>query len=239
LRHFFHLFTPYLEEKRGVVYYERLVASSVLIVGERKMGQRLKENLHACGMEKISFEEMPPDCKNKQDICLWLQKIVDKPNLVVVCGGERSFGFFLTANEVLWQEGIPVLYVQEDWTGGIVGPLVLPGETGCFQCYLERKQVNKEYDSGYELMKQKIGLSFSSTGFLPFHAWLGSLAVTEVVKFLSRYLYPETLKGVFLVDAVNYRVSFHPVLKSPYCPVCGYVDRIPPQRVWLEDANGV
>jgi len=65
------------------------------------------------------------------------------------------------------------------------------------------------------------------------------MVVLEGMKFLSWYLYPETLRGVFLVDAVNYRIHFHPVLKLPYCERCGYVDRISPQMVWREEDRGV
>ncbi|NPV38285.1 hypothetical protein BREVNS_0444 [Brevinematales bacterium NS] len=239
LRHFFHLFTPYLEEKKAGNYYKRLVASSVMIIGEKRMGEAIRENLLSCGMEKVFFEEVSEAQNDRDSLREWLQQRVGKQDIIVVCGGEHSLGFFLVVNKIMLDIGLPALYVQEDWTGGILGPLVVSDETACFQCYLERKQANKEYDGGYELMKQQVGLKSSSTGFVPFRQWIVSVAVIEVIKFLSRYLYPETLKGVFLLDAVNYRLQFHPVLKSPYCSACGYVDRIPPQRVWVEDGHGV
>ncbi|URA11007.1 TOMM precursor leader peptide-binding protein [Thermospira aquatica] len=232
---FLGLFTPYLEEKK-TTYLQRLERASVLVLGEGRVAQGIEEGLRE---SRVQVKRSP--WLNEEDSSLSgrVQSLLRGFSLVIVTGSGRSLGFLEAVNEAAMLENVRVLYVEEDWTGGVVGPLVIPGETPCYRCYLERKQTNKEYDIGFELMRKVEGDVNTQTGFSPFVMWLVSIAVTESVKFLSWYLPCEMVKGVFLVDAVNYRVQFHPVLKSPYCSVCGYVDRIPPQMVWTEDNHGV
>jgi len=234
---FFHLFTPYLEEKRGLSYLRRLQETSVVVMGRGTLSNMVVDLLCENGLGKVVAQAVPEDEdgfeKEKNS------DLLKKANLTIVVGGKQNYGWFLKWNEMALREGVPVLYVEEDWTGGIVGPLVIPGETACYQCYVDRRQSNDDNESVYQLMKEEKDFVGRNTNFAPLVWFLASMVVMESIKFLSSYLYPETLKGVFLVDGVNYRIHFHPVLKLPYCERCGYVSRISPKMVWMEDSRGV
>ena len=64
-----------------------------------------------------------------------------------------------------------------------------------------------------------------------------SLLFIEIEKILTMYAYSNTYKGVYQINFGSFEISYHPLLKSPFCPCCGYVARSP--RCMTIDRDGV
>jgi oxazoline/thiazoline synthase len=102
-----------------------------------------------------------------------------------------------------------------------MGPLFVPGETGCVVCFLDRvkghrrPEVKQIRENGG---KQSLGLSMGRT-IHSFEALAGLLAV-ELEK-LAMGGVTEMLDGVFSLDFRTLGLARHSFMKRPQCPMCG------------------
>jgi len=104
---------------------------------------------------------------------------------------------------------------------GHIGPMVIPGETACYECLEARQNANTE---NFHIVRAVEDAAFEGqkvNGFLPSMASiLGDLAAIELTKFCSDSL-PKTKPGMFIeVNLLATKLKSHKVLKIPRCPVC-------------------
>jgi ribosomal protein S12 methylthiotransferase accessory factor len=121
--------------------------------------------------------------------------------------------------------GVRYLVAQVEGLKAILGPVVVPGETACWEC-LRRRQLANRFDfeesaqlhaallSGVAPRRRPLGPPGAST-------LVASLIVIECVKLLSGYT-PSQLVGRQLeIDLVTLAARTHDVIRLPWCDVCG------------------
>ncbi len=109
---------------------------------------------------------------------------------------------------------------------GYVGPLVIPSETACFQCFLSRLDSNRLAESAESLSEPTGSSGNTSSAFLPSMASvLADLATIEIIKFYSRSIATWKVGSVLEVNLLAGRVQPRRVLRVPRCPVCSSLVR--------------
>jgi bacteriocin biosynthesis cyclodehydratase domain-containing protein len=146
------------------------------------------------------------------------------PGLRIACCDHDDHDFLLEQNEISLREGVTATFVRKSGSRILLGPIVVPRESACFNCYVERVVSNIEYIDEFEAnlrfassmrgqrLKDATGLMTGVVAFL----------VTQHVVFALEGITKVSRPGEFVAfDLLNSETTRHPVLKLPRCGVCG------------------
>ena len=112
---------------------------------------------------------------------------------------------------------VPVLL---DRCVGKVGPVIIPGESACYQCLNSRENSNLYIASKARIREFAAAGGQKVAGFLPSMASiLGDIAAVEIIKFAGRRL-PWSTGELIEVNLLAPSMENHKVLKLPRCKVC-------------------
>ena len=121
--------------------------------------------------------------------------------------------------------------------GGIlwIGPLFVPGETGCWQCLAHRLRENREVETALLRQSAKSSPFRVSRAMLPTTLHTGfSLAATQAALCLV-HKNNFALKGIIsTIDMGTLSAERHILTKRPQCRSCGTQTEIPFQPVVLQ-----
>jgi bacteriocin biosynthesis cyclodehydratase domain-containing protein len=113
-----------------------------------------------------------------------------------------------------------------------VGPLFVPGESCCFECYRRRRRANVAYGDTYELVEEVPTQAPSPPAVEALVASAAALAIAQFIAAGDR-----TIVGRF--QAVELRpvasVTLHHVLRVPRCPVCSPAAGVAPPLPWAKE----
>ncbi len=109
--------------------------------------------------------------------------------------------------------------------GGIepwLGPLFVPGQTGCWACLKQRLNLNRRLNAMYKARNQTgepppLPQSFSPLSL----AAAVNLAALEIVKHLYHGNNQRLLGHLLTLDTSGFKIEAHPLVKRPQCEVCG------------------
>jgi bacteriocin biosynthesis cyclodehydratase domain-containing protein len=124
---------------------------------------------------------------------------------------------------------LPVLPLDGRFAG--VGPLVVPGETACYECYRIRRASNLEYAEEFWLLEDVPRPAAAAPALL---ATLGGLATIVVLRWLVER--DAELPGVLIAlePAGAPRVWSHNVYRVPRCPACSDAEQVAPAAPWFD-----
>jgi bacteriocin biosynthesis cyclodehydratase domain-containing protein len=107
---------------------------------------------------------------------------------------------------------------------GYVGPLVIPGETACFDCFLARMDSNHTGDAQGHVTEWA---AFGGQHVAAFHpsmaSVLGDFAAIELTKFYSRSLPAWKVGTVLEVNLLAGALDARRVLRVPRCRTCSHL----------------
>ncbi|HWI41499.1 MAG TPA: TOMM precursor leader peptide-binding protein [Verrucomicrobiae bacterium] len=108
-----------------------------------------------------------------------------------------------------------------------IGPLLVPGETPCFECLRHRVERNRPLDR----------LVLSRTGTLPSPPRCSSGTVAAVLRLALRMAEEGVRQGedpvLLTLDLQSGETAPHPVVRRPQCPACGRPEAPQPQPLRL------
>ena len=98
-----------------------------------------------------------------------------------------------------------------------MGPFVLPGETGCYECYLIRRSAALGFGADGDVL-DRVQPQARST--FPLDVLVATVASLHVLRWLGVRdpRLPGLLQTVDLVDGVE--LHSHVLLRVPRCPAC-------------------
>ena len=124
--------------------------------------------------------------------------------------------------------GTPLLLAQP--VGAILwlGPLIVPGETGCWACLAERLRLNRQLeDFALRHRKRAEPLPKSRAALPSTEAQAAAMIVSSLTQYAAGGT-PSCLGHILTTDTVTGRSARHAIPHRPQCPACGDPARYSP-----------
>lgn len=196
---------------------ERLRLASVAVVGDSETAAAIARLLQAAGLGAV----VRGGWEGSSEVAL-----------AVVAPSPGEAAEVLRWNRLALERSIRWLAVRPfDGLVATIGPLVIPGESACYECLLYRLAAHVEY--GSDLMR--IESSPTAAGNLaPLHAIVAGVAAQLTLGFVAGF--DTRLPGALHVLELRPVLSLasHPVLRVPRCPACSSVEHLAPPLPWHE-----
>lgn len=153
-----------------------------------------------------------------------LEPVLEWVDLVVVEVDEAGLRAE-AANRACLGAGVPFLPHSETSVAGVVGPLVQPFDSACYECLVQRRVAHlRHYDEHVAYLDQ-----LRQGGLRPWEAalvagaasLLAGLVSLVAQRALARSPVAATTTGVVTVDLRTLEVGHEEVLPVPGCPACG------------------
>jgi bacteriocin biosynthesis cyclodehydratase domain-containing protein len=127
-------------------------------------------------------------------------------------------------NSACFAAGIPYIAMSHFPPIARVGPLYVPGVTGCFVC--QEAGYRRTYPLFDVAMEQQRGKESAAATLGPACGLIGGQIGLDVLHHLTGLAKPSTLGVGHIVDLRTMEVEREPVVPEPDCPVCGGLQRI-------------
>jgi bacteriocin biosynthesis cyclodehydratase domain-containing protein len=194
---------------------ERLDAAVIGVVGEGAAAPEIARHLHAAGVGQVRRCEWDDD---------------GGFDLAVVTPSADETGLLGAWNRVTLSNGLRWLLMRPfDGRFASVGPLVVPGETCCYECLVLRRAANLEY--GAELIPIE-AVPLTAVADPAFDALVVALSAHVALRWILGH--DRTIPGVLY--AVEQQplptITDHSVLRVPRCPACSPAERFAPALPW-------
>jgi molybdopterin-synthase adenylyltransferase len=223
-----------------------LADREVVVVGLNGITRQLATSLASCGASSISLVDDPLlrnpalfDGSGMPDSGVWsfgseVASIVsssdidpDRLDCVVATSEFGASSIVARWNEFCVLHKRPFLPVVLKDLVGFIGPLVIPGETACYECTRMRQRTHYP-DPGLRQAIEAAAAQGAPAGFLPpMSSMLGDMAAIELIRFFCLGTLPSRVGTLIEVSVLAREMTPRPVLKLPRCPVCTPIDERP------------
>jgi bacteriocin biosynthesis cyclodehydratase domain-containing protein len=153
-----------------------------------------------------------------------LAELIAGADLVVDAADWPAHEIERWCNSACFEAGIPYIAMSHYPPVGRVGPLYVPGQTGCYAC--QEIASRREYPLYDLASEQRRGQSSPAATFGPACGLVGGWVAAEVVHFLTRLITPSMLGAGYLFDLRTVEVERFEVVPQPECPVCSHLQPV-------------
>jgi bacteriocin biosynthesis cyclodehydratase domain-containing protein len=136
-------------------------------------------------------------------------------------------------NSACFEAGIPYITMSHFPPIARVGPLYVPGKTGCFAC--QETAYRRQYPLFDVAVEQRRAKPSPAATLGPACGLIGGQIGLEVMHLLTGLCEPSTLGVSHIYDLRTMEVEREPVVPEPGCPVCGHLQPAEPVK---ETAGG-
>jgi bacteriocin biosynthesis cyclodehydratase domain-containing protein len=197
-----------------------LTAARVAVVGSGPAAREIVRQLRRTGIGDVAS--------------LSFERVGSNGSLAVVVPEPSAVGRLTAFNRERLEHGDPWLQVLPyDGRTLVVGPLFLPGSSGCRECYTLRRGACCGFEDDYELVESTPTRATAPLSLTAVAAGLTSLLVIRWLTIGDPYL-----PGAFyaLETGAVLELSHHRLLRVPRCPSCGPLDSSVPSPWFGETA---
>jgi bacteriocin biosynthesis cyclodehydratase domain-containing protein len=124
-------------------------------------------------------------------------------------------------NAACFEAGIPYIAMSHFPPIARVGPLYVPGRTGCFSC--QEIQYRREYPLYDVAVEQRRAKPSPAATLGAACGLVGGLAAAEVMHFLTGLTQPTMLGAGYSYDLRTLEVERYEVVPEPECPICSHL----------------
>ena len=121
-------------------------------------------------------------------------------------------------NAACFEHGVPYVTMSHFPPFARVGPLYVPGETGCFNC--QERAYRRSYELYDHIVEQRRGFPSPAATLGPVCAFVGGQVALDVVHHLTGLCEPASKGSVRVFDTRTMSLSAEPVPRDPLCEVC-------------------
>lgn len=173
---------------------------------------------------RLKPEQWPSPLKLPQPYEKWMER----PSFDCLIA-TSDFGFTPTLNE--WnrfcvEQGRDFLPLVLHNLVGHIGPLVIPGETACFECLRARQNAHMRAPDVERAAEREAFGGQIVVGFHPsMTAVIGEIAAFELTRFYGGAIPKQQVGTLIEVNLLDTHVKACRVLKVPRCPVCSPLNK--------------
>lgn len=181
-----------------------LASARVAVAGSSQSADLVAGLLRDSGLDGVTRVDLDDD---------------ETDGLLVVAPGRAQVGELRGLNQRRLAVGGPWLQVlPHDGRNVVVGPLFLPGSSGCYACYRLRRGACSGYEPDFELLEVEPTRAASTAAV---DAIAAGLAATIAVRWLA--VRDTTLPGRLYTfeTGIILALGYHHLHRVPRCPVCG------------------
>src|ERR1044072_2728888 len=124
-------------------------------------------------------------------------------------------------NSACFKVGVPYIAMSHFPPAARVGPLYVPGVTGCFAC--QEISYRRAYPLFDVAMEQRRAKSSPGATLGPACALIGGQAALDIMHYLTRLATPSTLGVGHNYDLRTMSIEREEVVPEPECPVCSHL----------------
>jgi bacteriocin biosynthesis cyclodehydratase domain-containing protein len=154
-----------------------------------------------------------------------IAELIDGYDIVIDAADWPAHEIEQWVNSACFEARIPYITMSHFPPIARVGPLYVPGETGCFACQVAA------YRRAYPLfdvaIEQRRAKPSPAATLGPACALIGGQVGLDVMHFLTGLAEPSTQGVGHIYDLRTMKVETEPVVPEPGCPVCG---NLPPHE---------
>ncbi len=147
-----------------------------------------------------------------------IARAVRGSSLVVDAADRPAHDIERWVNSACFEHGVPYITMSHFPPFARVGPLYVPGETGCFNC--QERAYRRSYELYDHIVDQRRGSPSPAATLGPVCAFVGGQVALDVVHQLTGLCRPASKGVVRLFDTRTLTVSDEPVPRDPHCEVC-------------------
>lgn len=160
-----------------------------------------------------------------------LDQIQDN-DFVIVQGSWTQVLKIQRLNKQLLKKKTKWLLCLNDEHGGAIGPHFGFKDGPCFNCMIERRNLNINHHEKQNVMESYFDRHAQGVRLceLPnVHETLAEILSVEIFKIVTGAVGSKINHGLYEFDFLNHRRAFHELLALPYCDVCSEYDKMPSQ----------
>jgi molybdopterin-synthase adenylyltransferase len=135
-------------------------------------------------------------------------------------------------NSACFEAGIPYVTMSHFLPVARVGPLYVPGQTGCFAC--QETAYRRDYPLFDVAVEQRRAKASPAATLGPACGLIGGQIGLDVMHLLTGLAVPSTLGVSHIYDLRTMEVEREPVVPEPDCPVCGHLQPAEPVKETAE-----
>lgn len=141
--------------------------------------------------------------------------------ILLCCSDRPNAAFFKQINAIANKEKIPALFAQLNSNTAVVGPLVVPDETSCYNCYMHRAEPNINFVEEAAAIQQNKGNLLASKAVPSLYALETCFhVISQIVKFQNRAFHLCLINEVLELNLLDYQLDIRPVIRVPRCEHC-------------------
>lgn len=218
---------------------DKMSAKPIVLMGVNTISRHIVQSLRSIGVENVQVVDFPilrnlrlhgddgQLLENEWPIAgpvsyeAWSRTLETQDLACIVATSDFGGPFLMREwNSFCVQQGIHFLPVVLNRFTGTIGPLVIPGETACYECLRLRENANMDAPEMERVAEFSAQERQSVTGFHPaMTGILGELASMELCKIYGGGI-PWRSNYLIEVNLLGPAILTRRVLKLPLCPVC-------------------
>lgn len=212
---------------------DELSSKSVLAVTSGNIGPNIVDKLARAGVGKVHVRHRQNDGTGDEftsadEVETWEDKqttsdVIETVDVIVTATQQPWSPVIKHVNELAVETGTPLACTEFTGYDVIVGPIIIPGETACYECYRHRRNNNIGLSDTYMGFEQSaVGGNNGLTDRLPFTDIATGFLVTDIINLLC-YGHGYTVGSIISFDMSSLTMSSNDVLRLPRCEVCSEV----------------
>jgi ribosomal protein S12 methylthiotransferase accessory factor len=212
---------------------DRLQSAHVAIVGSSPWAstagrQLLRAGVHALTWLEVPGHKPPPPRFERRKVSIEDGALAPLPpdlSLLLVAAHPDELRLLDLVARTAEKTRTSYLVAQVDGLHALVGPVVIPGETACWECLRSRRLANQadfeETARLHSALRTCVRIDRRSLPPPGASSLLAGLVMMECIRLLSGYA-PSQLVGRQLeIDLLTYASRLHDLIMLPWCAVCG------------------